>query len=151
MKRPRFTLTQLMAIVLLIGFAFAMLRNANEFWAIATFNLAIFLNSTALVAAIVRKGRARAKWVGFAVFGWAYLVVDLLPDRSSGSFGFGPIPKPRLLIDKGFTFVQSYMTPTGGFDVVHDQVSHSLQIITSALLGMVVAHYLAEMDDQRRP
>jgi hypothetical protein len=151
MNRLRFTLAQLMAIVILIGFGFASLRNANEFWAIATFNLAIFLNSTALVAATVRKGRARAAWAGFAVFGWAYLLVDLLPDRSSGSFGFGPIPKPHLLIDKGFTFIQSYMMPTGGFAVVHDQVSHSLQIITSALLGMVVANFLAENDDQRNP
>ena len=39
--------------------------------------------------------------------------------------------------------MQSYMMPTGGFDIVHDQVSHSLQVITSALLGMLVAHFLA--------
>ena len=149
MHPPRFTLAKLMAIVLLIGFGFAALRNANEFWAIATFNLAVFLNATAPVAAIVRKGRARAAWSGFAVFGWAYLLVDFLPDRSNSSFGFVSIPKPHLLIDKGFTFMQSYMMPTGGFDIVHDQVSHSLQVITSALLGMLVAHFLAAECEQR--
>ena len=149
MLRPRITLAQLMAIVLIIGFGFAALRNANAFWAVATFNLAIFLNATALVAAIVRKGRARAAWSGFAVFGWGYLLVDFLPDRSNGSLGFASVPKPHLLIDKAFTFIQSYMPPPGGFDIVHDQVSHSLQIITAALLGMIVACVLAAKDDHR--
>jgi hypothetical protein len=58
----------------------------------------------------------------------------------------GPIPKPHLLIDKGLTFLLSYMMPPGGFDIVHDQVSHSLQIITFALLGTIVAHFLAAED-----
>ena len=61
MTRPRLTIAQAMAIVFLVGFGCAALRNANDFWAIATFNLAIFLNSTALVAAIVSRGRARAR------------------------------------------------------------------------------------------
>jgi hypothetical protein len=150
MTRPRLTIAQGMAVVLLVGLGFAALRNANDFWAIATFNLAIFLNSTALVAAIVRRGRARAAWTGFAVFGWAYLLVDLLPDRSSGSFGFGPIPKPHLLVDRGFTLVQSYMHPPrgfGGLGIVDDQVSHSLQIIFFAMVGAIVAHCIAAKED----
>jgi len=40
MNRFRFTLAQLMAIVLFIGFGFAALRNANALWASATFSLA---------------------------------------------------------------------------------------------------------------
>ena len=147
MTRFRLSIAQLMAIVLLVGLGFAALRNANDFWAIAIFNLAIFLNATALVAAILRRGRARAAWVGFAVFGWAYLLIDLLPDRSSGSFGFGPIPKPHLLVDRGLALIQLYMQPPGGFGVVHDQVSHSLQIILFGLVGTVVAQFIAAKDN----
>ena len=146
MPKLRLTIAQVMAIVLIVGFGFAALRNANDLWAIATFNLAIFLNSTALVAAIVRRGKSRPASTGFAVFGWAYLLVDGLPDRSSGSLGFGPISKPHLLLDRGFTFVQSYMQPPGGFGIVHDQVSHSLQIIAFALIGSIVAHIIAAKD-----
>ena len=148
MSRIRLTIAQLMAIVLLAGFGFAAMRNANDFWAIATFNLAIGLNATALVGAIVRRGRARAAWTGFAVFGWAYLLVDHLPPRAIGSFGYGPIPKPQLVMDRGLVFLQSYAgMPPGGFTVVQDQVSHSLQIIMFALVGAVVAHFIATKDD----
>lgn len=48
MNRFRFTLAQLMAIVLFIGFGFAALRNANALWTSATFSLAILTVSVAL-------------------------------------------------------------------------------------------------------
>jgi len=35
------------------------------------------------------------------------------------------------------------MQPPGGFGVVHDQVSHSLQIILFGLAGTVVAQFFA--------
>jgi hypothetical protein len=64
MTRLHFTLAQLMAIVLYLGFGFAALRNADDFWASATFTVAIISISTALVGAIARK-------VGLYVeFGW---------------------------------------------------------------------------------
>ena len=69
MTRHRFTLAQLMAIVLSVGFGFAALRNANELWASATYTLAFLMNLVATLGALARKGRARLAWVGFAVFG----------------------------------------------------------------------------------
>jgi hypothetical protein len=41
-----------MAIVLIAGFGFAALQNADRFWASATFNLSITTMSAALVGAI---------------------------------------------------------------------------------------------------
>jgi hypothetical protein len=52
MNRFRFTVAQSMAIVLIGGFGFAALRNADRFWASVTFNLAITTISAALVGAI---------------------------------------------------------------------------------------------------
>ena len=41
MTRPRLTIAQLMTVILLVGFGFAALRNADDFWASATYTLAI--------------------------------------------------------------------------------------------------------------
>ena len=143
------------------GFGFAAPRNADPFWASATFNLVIAAISAALVGAIVRKGTTRAPWTGFAVFGWAYLLVDLLPDRQTGAFGFGPIPWPPLLIEWGIARLQPYIKPlppgvTGGsaggiFLLPYDQVSHSLGIMIFGVFGAVVGRLVAAKDVQPNP
>jgi hypothetical protein len=111
MTRLRFTLAQLMALVLCLGLCFAALRNADEFLASVTFTLTTMAISMALVGAFVRKGQARTAWIGFAVFGWAYLLIDLLPPRASGGLGFGPLPWPPRLIEWGFARLQPYLRP----------------------------------------
>jgi hypothetical protein len=110
MTRLRFTLAQVMALVLCLGFGFAALRNADAFWASVTYNLAVVMVATALVGALVRNGRARAAWAGFAVFGAIYFVAPGLEWRIGG-FGFGPIPRPILLIEWGLTELQPYIRP----------------------------------------
>jgi hypothetical protein len=93
MNRLRFTLAQLMAIVLYCGFGFAALRNANAFWASATFSLAIITVSVALAGAYARK-EGRTSWAGFATAGGVRLVIWL---STSGTVGliYGP-PRPLL-------------------------------------------------------
>ena len=75
MNRLRFTIANLMVLVLYVGLGFAALRNADKFWASATYTLAILAVSAAVVVAVARKGRARLTWLGFAVFGWASLLI----------------------------------------------------------------------------
>jgi hypothetical protein len=111
MTRPHLTITQLMTLILLVGFGFAALRNANPLWASATYTIAIISILAALLFAFANKGTARMTWAGFSVFGWAYLLIDLLPDRSVGSFGSGPIPWPSLMIEWGTAYLQSYIHP----------------------------------------
>lgn len=77
MTRPRLTIAQLITIILFVGVAFAALRNANEFWASATYTLAVITVSTALVGAIAHKGKFHMTWIAFAVFGWACLIIGL--------------------------------------------------------------------------
>jgi hypothetical protein len=72
MNRLRFTLAQLMAIVLFIGFGFAALRSASVLWASAVFTLTVAVLSVAVLGAMARRGRARMTWAGFALLGWVY-------------------------------------------------------------------------------
>src|SRR5437868_3875327 len=103
MTNLRFTLAQLMAIMLYLGFGFAARRNADDYWASATFTVAIISISAALVGAIARKGRARMTWAGFAVFGWAYVVTGLLAPRMVRTpFGGKNYGMPALLTEWAF-------------------------------------------------
>jgi hypothetical protein len=159
MTRLRFTLAQLMAVVLFLGFGFAALRNADAFWASAAYTLAIILLAGSLVGAFARKGRARTTWIGFAVFGWTYLIVTHLPDWHGG-LGFGPIYKPMLLIEWGTARLQPFIRPllpgvageaSGNYLMPYEQVSQSLGIILFGLAGAVLGRLLAGKDERPVP
>jgi hypothetical protein len=159
MSRPRLTIAQSMAIVLYVGFGFAALRNADDFWASVTFTLAIITVSVAFVGAFARKGRARTTWSGFAVFGLAYLIIGLWPPLNvptSVYFSFAPgqRPTPALLVDWGLHRLQPYLhtLPPGaaGF-IPYDQVSHSLGSIVFGLIGAVLGRLVAVKDDRPIP
>jgi hypothetical protein len=153
MTRLRFTLAQLIAVVILIGFGFAALRNADHFWASATYTLAIIMIAAAPVGAFARKVAARMPWVGFAVFGWTYLLIAQIPPWPIGGIGFGPIDKPDLLIEWGIAGLQPYIIPpTPGVDLrPYEQVSLSLGIILFGLVGAVLGRLLAVTDDRPNP
>ncbi len=154
MTRPRLTIAQLMTFILLVGFGFAALRNANQVWSSATFTLAIISILAALLRAFACKGNARITSAGFAVFGWAYFLIGLLPDRSVGSLGGGPIPWPGLMIEWGTALLQPYIHPLapGTYDwVQYEQVSHSLGIILFGLVGAVIGRLVLRRDDRPNP
>jgi hypothetical protein len=160
MTHLRFTLAQLMAVVFYLGFGFAALRNADAFWASAAYTLAVVSVSTALVGAFARGGRARVPWVGFAVFGYTYLLVAHLPDWGGGGLGFGPIHKPLLIIEWATAQLQPHVKPlppgTGGwaagnFLTAYEQVSQSLGIILFGLVGAFVGRLLAMREERPNP
>ena len=157
MIRLRFTLAQLMGIVFYLGFGFAALRNADDFWASAAYTLAIILIAASLVGAFARSGWARTPWVGFTVFGWTYLLIVHLPDWGPGGLGFGPIRKPTLLIEWATARLQPYIHPlppgmSGGragiFLHAYEQISKSLGIILFGLLGALLGRLVAAKGEQ---
>ena len=146
MTRLRFSIAQLMALVIYLGFGFASLRNADPFWASATYSLAIITIAAAPVAAFARRGTARMAWAGFTVFGWTYLLIAQIPPWPIGGLGSGPIPKPVLLIEWGIARLQSQVNPQSmrtSYWVQYEQVSHSLGIVLFGLAGAAVGRALA--------
>ncbi len=138
MTRFRFSMAQLMAIVLLVGFGFAALRNANASWSSATFCLAIITVSVALAGTCADKEGARMSWAGFATAGGARLVLWLLTPQTVGSLN-GP-PQPLLY---GF---QQYLNPTaiGGREfIAYVQICNSIDVILLGLIGAALGRFLA--------
>jgi hypothetical protein len=139
-----------MAIVIYVAFGVAALRNADHYWANATYTFAIASIATALLGAIVRKGTARVPWIGYAVFAWTYVLIDLLPSWTPSGFGFERVARPNLMIMWAIGRLKPYIS-TSPLLFPYDQVSYSLGMILSGLIGAVLARLLASKDDRPSP
>jgi hypothetical protein len=79
MKRFRFTIANLLIIVLFLGIAFAALREASDIWDSAVFSLVQGTVLLSILRAIHGTGGGRAFWLGFAICGGAYLWLSVMP------------------------------------------------------------------------
>src|SRR4051812_16850665 len=70
----RFSIAGLMVVVLICGVGVAALVNASEMWAGVMTCATLLLLQVAILGAAFRREKKRAFWVGFAVFGWGYLL-----------------------------------------------------------------------------
>jgi hypothetical protein len=96
MARFRFSIASLLAVVLVLAVGFAAMREATEVWSSSIFTLTLGALLCSVLLAIHRAAARRAFWVGFALFGWGYLVLSLVPSVES-----------RLLTAKGLAFLDS--------------------------------------------
>lgn len=79
MRRFRFTIGGLLAVVFVSAIGVAALRSSNEGWDSAVFGLTLLTLAASLILVAQKRERARAFWLGFAIFGWVYLVASLIP------------------------------------------------------------------------
>ncbi len=77
MRNIRFPIAGLMIVVLVVALGLAALRNASETWAVATFLLTCAVLTLAIVGVACGGESHRAWWLGFALFGWGYLLLAL--------------------------------------------------------------------------
>jgi WD40 repeat protein len=96
MRRFRFSIATLLLIVLFVAVAVAALRGATDLWDSGTFGLTLLALLTAVLLGVHRTGDRRAFWVGFALFGWAYLVASTVPSIET-----------RLPTTRGLTYLDS--------------------------------------------
>ncbi len=96
MRTPRFTIRSLLGVVLFVAIAVAALRASTDAWDFGMLGLDLLILLTAVLLTVNRTDRTRAYWLGFALFGWAYLVASLIPPVGS-----------RLPTTKGLTFIDS--------------------------------------------
>jgi hypothetical protein len=98
MRRFRFHLATLVILVLVLGVSVAALRESNDLWDSGVFTLIVGVLLTSVLLAILRNERRRAFWLGFAIFGTAYLGLSLVP-----SIEF------RLITTKALAYISSKM------------------------------------------
>ena len=79
MRRPRITIAGLLGIVAFVAVAFAALRVPTDGWDGGVFGVTPTVLLISVLLAAHRTERRRAFWIGFALFGWAYLLVSQIP------------------------------------------------------------------------
>ena len=75
MVTVRFSIAALMAAVLIVALGLAAMRNFSATWAGVTFLVTCAVLCLAVVGIVCDGDARRAWWLGFALFGWGYLVL----------------------------------------------------------------------------
>jgi hypothetical protein len=150
MRTIRFPIAGLMLAVLVVALGLAALRNASEIWAGATFLLTCAVLTLAIVGVVCRDQSERAWWLGFALFGWGYLVLAFWSSLELPTSALLNWLQMRLnAAPPGGGGMQSVML-AGGFGGgsgqpstdPFQQIGHCLWALLAALIGGVVSTLL---------
>ena len=106
MRRFRFHLGTLVILVLLLGVGFAALRESTDLWDTGIFSVTLGVLLISILLAIHRADKRRAFWLGFALFGSAYLGLSLVPSVES-----------RLITNKVLAYLASKMPRSSPYDI----------------------------------
>jgi hypothetical protein len=83
MRRFRFSLGTLVILVVLSAVGLAALRESNEIWDSILFSITLGVLLISILLTVHRTNSMRALWLGFALFGSAYLGLSLIPPIES--------------------------------------------------------------------
>lgn len=78
-RRLRFSLAVAFGAITVSSVAIVALCNGDWLWARLMFTMTLGLLLAAILAGVYRTGVNRAFWIGFAVFGWAYVMLAFIP------------------------------------------------------------------------
>jgi len=96
MSRFRFSIASLLGLVFCVAIAIAALGAASDVWDGILLTATVGVLLVAVLLAVHRTCGGRAFWLGFALFGCAYLVASLVPSIES-----------RLITTKGLAYLDS--------------------------------------------
>jgi hypothetical protein len=166
--RIRYTIRDLTALVLLLGFGFVALRGATLGWATASILIALLVLCSATLGAVIRRGSSRPCWVGFAIFGWAYFLLHFNPwaqwttGYSPAHFTtwaidslLGPRVDPELEMGHLMGGVESFVIlGSGKSGSFFCAVFHAIASLLFGLVGSAVGIVLSERSEslgEKRP
>ena len=79
MPKLRFNIGNLLVIIFVLGVGFAALRESSDLWESGVFTLTIGALLVSILLAVHRTESRHAFWTGFALFGWVYFGLSLVP------------------------------------------------------------------------
>jgi hypothetical protein len=140
MRKVRFTIGGIMAVVLVLAVGFAALKSANGVWAGVILMMTYGALSLAIVAVLCCRDVQRVWWIGFAVFGWGYI-------RSASGwlspFPLGNLPTVALLdwlsAQLGVVHEPDFQHMMNSENVGFIQISNCLWAMLFGILGGVLA------------
>jgi hypothetical protein len=101
MRKLRFNIASLLVIILFLGVGFAALRESSDLWENGIFSALLGILLFSILIAVHRTQQRRAFWLGFALFGSAYLGLTLMPSI-----------EPRLITTKTLALLDPRVPPS---------------------------------------
>jgi hypothetical protein len=98
MRNLRFNIASILGVILFLAVGFAALRESNDYWDSGLFTLTLGVLLVSVLLSVHRSQAKRAFWIGFALFGWGYLGLSLVPSIES-----------RQLTTKGLAYLDSIL------------------------------------------
>jgi hypothetical protein len=83
MRKIRFHIASVVILILLVAVCLAALRESNQIWDSSVFSITLGTLFMSILLTIYRLGPKRAFWLGFALAGWTYLGLTLVPSIES--------------------------------------------------------------------
>ena len=140
---PRISIAGLSGLMVACAISFASLRYRSYLWASALIGFAAIALATATLSAIVR--RARCSYLGFAVFGWTYSILNLgfvLIEAVANSVeGFHPVTNCLDLLYP-MLFPKILQGPPPETDYSFQATGHALAFWIFAFSGALLARAL---------
>jgi len=96
MRRIRFTIANLLVVVLFVAVGVAALRESSDIWDSGLFSLTLGILLISILIAVHRTESRRAFWIGYALFGWIYVGLSLVPSV-----------EPRLITTRALSYLDS--------------------------------------------
>jgi hypothetical protein len=156
MKWNQFSIGQVMVLVVYAAIGLAAFQTAGQSVYSKTmtevfYTLTLGLLIVASLTSFFREGRSRARWLGFALFGWMHLRYGW-PDASGPAFDvpFRPrFPHTRVIQD---VFIQLGILFAGSAEQGAERwsVIQSALIVTTGLFGMILGHLVARAGLQQQ-
>jgi hypothetical protein len=140
MRKVRFSIGGIMAVVLVLAVGLAALKSASDVWAGVVLMLTYGVLSLAIVGVLCCRDAERVWWIGFAVFGWGYI-------RSAAGwfspFPLGNLPTVSLMhwlsAQLGVVHEPDFQHLTTSETVGFNQISNCLWAMLFGILGGVLA------------
>jgi hypothetical protein len=83
MPKLRFNIASLLGVILVFGIGFAALRESSDLWESGVLTLTVGVLLISILLAVHRTESKRAFWLGFALFGWAYMGLTFMTSVES--------------------------------------------------------------------
>jgi hypothetical protein len=75
----KITIRQLMFVVFMVAVLLTLGTRPSQAWSSVIISITVFFLATAALLACVRRDKNRIAWTGFAIFGWAYVIIGIGP------------------------------------------------------------------------
>jgi hypothetical protein len=148
MLRFRYSIAGLMTLILYATVGLATIRaRDSRIWESATYSLTIVLLASSTLVAFVSKGRGRADWIGFATFGWTYLLLGFHILDAGRPL---PLLLTHPLVKELYELARSLYFPSPIRSEAFFCVAHSFFVLLFGLVGAALGHSLAATRPQER-